>query len=202
MSVRTDIYGKGDQELYIGCVLDTYEHNGYHDSDFYAVCWDEEKGRVVEVEYDTTRCGGWGYANIDVTLETLLKVYRFYYRIGRDLFDRVTKLKKAQEVQKGDTVVVARGRKVPNGTVGKVFWIGTRYNIYSRRQEDRVGIEVGEEKMFLPLEYVEVIGWENRVCSGKERKRQLVNFAINLLPIQYRAGFRNGKYRPIMKEGV
>ena len=72
MAVETCLYGKTDVQ-YEGCVLSTYERNGYHDSDFYAVCWDEEKQAVVDVEYDTTRAGGGGYANIDATPETIRK---------------------------------------------------------------------------------------------------------------------------------
>lgn len=40
---------------------------------------------------------------------------------------------RAQKVTKGDTVRVVRGRKVPKGTVGKVFWEG----------ESRFGLSVG-----------------------------------------------------------
>ena len=40
MAVVTNIYGDNTPE-YVGCVMDTYERNGYNDSDWYAVCWDE-----------------------------------------------------------------------------------------------------------------------------------------------------------------
>ena len=183
-----------DKERYVGCVLDTWERNGSWDSDFYAVCWDEEKQKVVDVMYDTTRCGSFGTAKIDATPDVLRKAYRYYYNTGRRYFDEIAKIAEAKKVCKGDTVVVIKGRKIPKGTTGKVFWVGTRYNPYSRRNENRVGIEADGDKSFLALEYVEVIGWEERVCTGKERKRQLVNFAINSLPIQYRDGFRTGKW--------
>lgn len=61
MAVLAGIYGQ-KSESYVGCTLDTYEHNGYHDSYFYAVCWDDENGKIVEIEYDTTASGGGGYA--------------------------------------------------------------------------------------------------------------------------------------------
>ena len=195
MAVRTDIYGKGDIVQYDGCVLNVWERNGYHDSDFYATCWDEETGSVVEVEYDTTRCGSFGSAEIDITIENLRKVYRYYYRIGRSLFDGRTKIKEAKAVRKGDQVVVVKGRKIPKGTVGTVFWTGTRYNPYRGTQENRAGIEVGEDRMFIPLEYIEAIEWEKRIVTGKERKRRLVNFALNSLPCMYREGFLKGEYR-------
>ena len=176
-----------DNERYVGCVLDTWERNGSWDSDFYAVCWDEEKQKVVNVMYDTTRCGSFGDAKIDATLDVIRKAYRYYYNVGRKQFDEITKIEQAKKVLRGDTVTVIRGRKIKKGTVGKVFWVGTRYNAYKRLEEHRVGIEVDGEKMFLPLGYVEVIGWENRVSSGKDRKQRLRSYAISSMPIQYRS---------------
>ena len=78
-------------------------------------------------------------------------------------------------MRKGDTVKVIRGRKVPKGTQGLVFWEGARYNPYRHTDEARVGIEVDGERMFLNAEYVEVIGWE-------DRKRAIRNFAVNSMP--------------------
>lgn len=88
MAVLRGIYGKTEPE-YVGCVLDTYEHNGYDDSDWYAICWDEEKQELVHIEYDTTRAGGGGYARIDATEDVILKVYRHYKEIARKEFDSV-----------------------------------------------------------------------------------------------------------------
>ncbi len=191
MAVWTDIYGHPEVR-YTGCVLDKYEHNGYEDSDFYAICWDEERQKVVEVEYDTTRCGGSGYAEIDATEETLRSVYRFYKRMGRCLFDGRTNEEQAKKVQKGDNVRVVRGRKIPKGSTGSVFWVGTRYNYYSHENEERVGVEIDGDRQFLPLEYVEVVGWERRLIHGKERKRRIRNFAINSMPAHYRKLFTPG----------
>ncbi len=185
MAVIAGIYGKTEPE-YVGCVLSTYERNGYNDSDWYAVCWDEQKQAVVEVEYDTTRAGGGGCAKIDATEETLRKVYRWYKNIGRSLFDDHTNPETAKKVRKGDTVKVIRGRKVKKGTVGEVFWLGTRYNQYSRCEEDRVGIEVDGERMFLNADYVEVVNWEAKLVTGRERKKAIRNFAVNSMPRHFR----------------
>ncbi len=185
MAVIAGIYGKTEPE-YIGCVLDTYERNGSYDSDWYAICWDEEKQAVVEVEYDTTRCGGCGCATVDATDEVLRKVYRWYKNIGKALFDGRTNPEEAKRVRTGDTVRVVRGRKVPKGTEGVVFWAGTRYNSYSHSYEDRVGIKVGEERVFLNADYVEVVGWEGRLKTGRDRKKAIRNFAVNSLPKHFR----------------
>ena len=52
MPLFTPVYSKEEprghldiietKESYVGRVLETYEENGYHDSDFYAVVWDDE----------------------------------------------------------------------------------------------------------------------------------------------------------------
>lgn len=175
--------------LYPGCVLSTYERNGYDDSDFYAVCWDNESEKVVEVLYDTTRCGGYGSATIDAGEDVLKKVYRYYKKLYTDFFDEVFNQKKAKEIFKGDTVVVVRGRKVPKGTVGKVFWIGDKYNIYSKKYERRIGIEVDEERIFLPFEYVELKYWRDRLVKGKKRKQIIREMALVAMPAYSRRYF-------------
>ena len=191
MAVQTWIYGKPDIR-YEGCVLDTYERNGYNDSDWYAVCGDREQQEIVTVEYDTTRCGAGGRAEIDATEDVLREVYRHHKRNAASYFDSVYNEKLAKTVKVGDTIKVVRGRKVPKGTVGKVFWIGSSYNYYSRDTEERVGIEKEDgSKAFLPLEYVNVIGWENRLIHGKSRKRMIRNNAINSMPAHYRSLFIN-----------
>ena len=43
------------KETYVGKVLETYEENGYHDSDFYAVVWDDEQNCLLHKQYATTR---------------------------------------------------------------------------------------------------------------------------------------------------
>ena len=44
--------------------------------------------------------------------------HRWYKRMGREHFDCCTNPSNAKKVQKGDTVRVVRGRKVPKGTEG------------------------------------------------------------------------------------
>lgn len=185
MAVIAGIYGKTEPE-YVGCVLSTYERNGRDDSDWYAICWDRERQKVVEVEYDTTRAGGGGFAEIDATEEVLREVYRWYKQMGRELFDARTNPAEAKKVRKGDTIKVIRGRKIPKGTEGVVFWVGTRYNQYSHCDEERVGIEVDGERMFLSTDYVEVIGWEARLTTGKKRQQAIRNFAVNSMPRHFR----------------
>lgn len=181
MAVLAGIYGNCEPE-YIGCVLDTYERNGYDDSDWYAICWDECEGKVVEVNYDTTRAAGGGWAKIDATEETLRKAYRYYFDLCRLEFDKRWNELQAKDVKVGDDLQVIRGRKVPKGTVGKCFWKGTRYNQYSFKYEERVGLDIDGDRVFLPAEYVEVIGWQSRLIKGKERKRRIRSKALRQMP--------------------
>ncbi len=198
MAVVTSTYAK-TEPIYKGCVIDKFERNGYDDSDFYAACWDEEKQSIVYIEYDTTRCGDGGYANIDASEDVLRKVFRYLCRAAREQFDTKDNPKQAKEVKTGDDVVVVRGTKVGKGTVGKVFWQGICYNKYSYRDEERVGIEVNGERVFLPLGYVEVIGWEKRLIKGKERREKIRSAAVREMPYHYRDDFSHcyfqGKYR-------
>ena len=83
MAIFTNVYGDGHTPDYEGCVLDWYEHNGYDDSDWYAICWNEEKQTIDKVLFDTTRCACSGRAEIDATPEVLRKVYHYWKTLAR-----------------------------------------------------------------------------------------------------------------------
>lgn len=185
MAVTTYVDGKKEVR-YEGCVINYFERNGYEDSDFFAECWDEEKGKVVTIMYDTTRFGGAGSAEIDATEETLRKVYRFYFNEARTMFDTRTNQMQAQTAKIGDHLKVVRGVKVPKGTEGRCFWKGTRYNYYSRKDEERVGLEVDGERLFVPAEYVQVMNWEQKLITGKMRKDIIRKDAMKCMPFWFR----------------
>lgn len=74
----------------------------------------------------------------------------------------------ATQPTKGKTVRVVRGRKIPIGTVGKVFWYGTVAANYSGSRwsrgttQTRVGLEVVDEitgtmKLFTATDNVEIV---------------------------------------------
>ena len=65
-AIKLSVPHLSDDPIYVrkthaGRVLETYERNGYDDSDFYAVVFDEDNCGFSHVEYATTR--GWTYAN-------------------------------------------------------------------------------------------------------------------------------------------
>ena len=105
------------------------------------------------------------------------------------LFDGRTNRMQAMKIHVGDTVRVIAGRKFKKGSVGKVFWCGTCRNPYSGCTEERIGIEVDGNRQFINESQAELIGWEARLQTGKERKRQIRNFAVNSMPSHYRRYF-------------
>lgn len=138
-------YGFNDAEIvsYEGCVLGTYERNGRWDSDFYAICVNVETGRIDTVEYNTTRCGGTGRANVDITEENFRRYLRAAYKAQVSSLIESNKCG-ANEVEVGKTVRVIKGRKVPIGTVGTVFWQkAVNYDKYQRwwKVTYRIGIK-------------------------------------------------------------
>lgn len=134
------------KEYYRGAVLELRERNGYHDSDFYAIVWDEGEGKIKDVEYDTTRFAGGGSAHVDATPEVKVKADAYmeecaYQRIkAQDERD-------AHTPTEGKVVKVVRGRKVPIGTVGKIFY--TQEQTYSPRY--RSGYKRGPDAVKIGL---------------------------------------------------
>lgn len=132
MSVISINYDGSRSETYKGCVLCTRERNYYDDSDFYAVVWDEETQEVTSVMYATTRCACDGDARADATPEVIAKASAWLkaWALNRVRVEMVHEAEqKARTVEIGSTVKVVRGKKVPVGTIGEVFWMGEkRYN--------------------------------------------------------------------------
>lgn len=160
-----------------GLVLAAYEQNGYDDSDFYALVWNEEKQEIEHVRYATTR--GWSYpcnAWIDATPEVIEKARESRRPAIKSMFYSNAE-KKAKEIQKGKTVKVVRGRKVPKGTEGEVFWYGSTafgYSVgimYDVLNDE--GIAIGRERVFTSAKNVEVVGWELLMPSAEQIEKDV-----------------------------
>lgn len=156
---------------YEGCVIRTWEHNGYEDSDFYADCVDTENGEIVTVEYDTTRFGGCGYAKVDLTAENYAK---YIHNGGRDneLSEAVRKaVLEAKEICKGKEVVVVAGRKVKHGTTGEIFWTkAVNYDRYGRwwNEELKIGIKDKDGNVYWTYaKNVEVVNYRKYLDFAK-----------------------------------
>jgi len=176
MAIRYPVYENGKETgtrvEYAGCVLATRERNYYDDSDFYAVVWDEATQNIKEVEYDTTRCGGGGTADVDATPEVCAKVEAVLKA------DALKTLHSQNEWQAKHPTVGKRVRVTHKGGVmsGRIFWAGRvcppwiRYH-QERYATDRVGIEVdGNGKVFMDADdkAIEVENWEQYLVAEEE----------------------------------
>lgn len=70
----------------------------------------------------------------------------------KNLIKRQKEEKESKKIDLHKVVKVIRGRKVPKGTEGEVFWIGPGFG------ENRVGLRlIDGTKVFVPVSYVEVV---------------------------------------------
>lgn len=190
MAVRSNIWNSDDkyETRYEGKVLNWYERNGHDDSDWYAEVWNDETKQIEEVLFMTTRCWCNGTAECDATDDVLREVYRRQKKYAAARYDQENILQ-AKKIQRGDTVRIVKGRKVPKGTEANCFWAGRTYNMYSRHFEDRIGIEVNGERVFIAAENAEPLEWEKRLVRGRERKERIREMAMKHMPISYRTYF-------------
>ena len=154
------------REIAHGTTLSTRERNGYNDSDFYALYWDMESGRAIEIEYGTTRFPTYhSGATIDATPE-IIALYKDSLRLAREKQVEAGKRVMASLPENGRRVRVFKGRKVAIGTEGVVFWHGCdKYKTYYRNGYNRpdeffrLGIltDAGE-RLFLAGTNCKVIG--------------------------------------------
>lgn len=143
-----------------GCTVYVRERNGYDDSDWYATYWNGEK--FVEDLCGTTRCAFPVSASIDAPNEIMEMWEKELKRRAE-----IRRLEYAEKIKNdptvGKIVVVIGGRKY-KGMTGKIFWRGankfrTYYrNGYNQPENNQIlGIENGNDKFFIPMEYVKVI---------------------------------------------
>lgn len=163
------------KESYVGCVINTYECNGYSDSDFYATVINPEQGTIEDIEYDSTRHGGYGRAFVDVTRDNYVK---YLHNARRTLFECYIdrEARRAKEVTKGKVVKVVKGRNVQHGVVGELFWERKEtYGVgYSSNRVTRIGIR--DEKGQVHWTYahnVQVVNYRQYMRSPQEIIKQV-----------------------------
>lgn len=117
---RTDPKTGEVTKTYEGSVLCRRESNGYHDSDFYAIVWDEEEQTLSRVVYATTRGPTNATCAVDATEEVKEKARDWLHDWARRESLR-TQRANAEKIVPGRRVKVVRGRKVPIGTVATVY---------------------------------------------------------------------------------
>ena len=174
------------KETYVGRVLETYEENGYHDSDFYAVVWDDETNSLIHKQFATTRFYSNGYgAKIDATPEIIEKATA--ERKTRFLKSAIEKDEEtAKTVAKGKMVEINRGRK-NRGIIGEVFWVGSpdKFSYYAKEHRS-VGIKLDDERddngkfknIVFAYDYnCDVINFESHLTNTKELEETATNKA-------------------------
>jgi hypothetical protein len=133
-----------------GCTYRDWEHNTYHDSDFYATSVDPVKGITETVEYNSTRYGGGGYATVDLTRENL-QMY-LHNAKSRQIVEAIAWYKSlSTAIGKGKEVIVVKGRKVPHGVIGVIFWERKEnYDRYGRgwNEVTRIGIKDADGNVY------------------------------------------------------
>jgi len=153
-------------ETHNGLCIRDYERNGYDDSDWYMIVWNAADNRPEEIQFASTR--GWTYpcygSSADATPE-VLAAYQEWEKAYAESQRRVREEAEARLPKVGRNVRVIKGRKLPKGTTGRVFWTGcnqfrTYYrNGYNQRNEfERLGIQLADgSKVFIAGANVEVV---------------------------------------------
>jgi hypothetical protein len=171
------------EQTYVGAVLMKYERNGYDDSDFVAVVYDEATDSLKHIEYASTR--GWTYMNgatVDATEEVQAKAREVVRReTFRDVTFAAAAAAKTPEV--GKTVRVVKGRKVPVGTQGTVVWKGesaygkSRYGTWGKTTY-RVGVKDAEGTVhFTAADNVTVVDPQEYMPAWSDMEARAVRHA-------------------------
>jgi hypothetical protein len=162
----------GDKVLMAGRVVALREHNGYHDSYFYAVYVDED-GESKEMEYAATAYPGGGYAEIDASPELRAAYEAKLAAVSRAAI--------AIKIGVGKKVKFVRGKKVPIGAEGECFWYGAdKFSRYGMRAG--VKLESGE-KVFVNAANLEVVvpeeyGIMEAIKASEEAAKKAVRKAM------------------------
>jgi hypothetical protein len=160
-----------------GLVLSTYEKNGYHDSDFYAVIWNPVKKTAESVMYATTSYGSYGnHAIIDASPDLIKTAKEWQSREwaehkaeGESKFSAIPKIGSLVQVK------VTRGKnKSVNGKVGKVVWEGAGFGYHS---SPRAGVEIDGNRHFFSVDNLYLVDDEG-VVSNKSWSDAILSYEV------------------------
>ena len=126
-------------KTYYGSVLAITENNGYNDSDFFAIVWDEEDQSVKSISDGTTRFAAPAkYHKADASPEVRAKADNWLRTVHLPPLAKQSLIKQRTSLanlQFGEQVAIVKGRKYPVGTKGEVFGVYDNqfYRDYSRK---------------------------------------------------------------------
>jgi hypothetical protein len=148
---KTDIFLVTTHE---GVVCELREINGYDDSDFYAVVWNQAKGEPERVTYASTR--GWTYPNgaaVDATPEVAAK-YVAYLEAQAEAARAAAAAREAKG-KAARTVRNVRGKSaIEAGVDGVIVWVG----VDKFSGKGRVGFKAKDGRtVFIAANAVEVV---------------------------------------------
>jgi hypothetical protein len=164
-------------DTHVGLCIHEREANGYHDSDFYMLVWNEEKQAAEEIEFASTR--GWCQpcfgSHPDATPEVMAKYEAWRNEVARKA--RINRdIEQASLPKWGREVRIIKGRKHPLGLTGDVFWtsdpVRSRYNPFSMPKAERIGVRlVDGSRIFIAASNLEVVNPDRY----REHKEEMVN---------------------------
>lgn len=105
-----------EEPKYVGAVLDTFERNGYHDSYWFALVWDDESRTVKAIETGSTAYYGGAAVEVDATDIKRQYAQSFAaHSLGMWLIDNHTTAKVGSKVKS----LTTRGKA--KGVIGEVI---------------------------------------------------------------------------------
>ena len=159
-------------------MLSEYEVNGYDDSDFVAIVWVEETQQTKHITFGSTRA--WTYpnrCNVDATPEVIAKATEYFRKGYEEKLRRISKEQSSSPTY-GKRVRVVRGRAVPKGTEGEVFWTREQATCMGLKVEVvRVGIRLDHgTRQFVNAKNVEVINPDQYLMPEYKIKELVQNY--------------------------
>lgn len=155
-----------DKVTHAGCVLDEYEKNGYNDSDFFAIVWNDVEQKVEEIQYASTRYYSYDHSCvIDATPEVKAKADA--WGKARSYRQRVYEHTQFCETAfvAGRKVRVVKGRKYPKGTEGEILSIhkrsfGITYNFPN--EVVNAYVDTGKDRVYINVDNLVLIDIDER----------------------------------------
>lgn len=146
-----------------------------------AVCWNSQEKKIEYHQVGYYGCDGQNMCQtsceVDATPETWKEIIHYYLKPAAYAAFEKSVIEYKQAIHIDTTAEVIRGKKVPKGTVVKVFWIGDRPTFRARRYEwmretERIAgckDEAGN-KYWIKAEYLKNIDPLKSPCASERKK--------------------------------
>lgn len=182
---RTDPTTKEQTSTFDGAVLEMFERNGYHDSDFYAIVYDADTDDLKTIEYASTRGVSYSYAKVDATPEIVELARAASFRRALHLIE-MDEQYKSEKVAVGKTVRLTsdfNGRKQPSAKAGEEAQVNGIYeDTYNPGWQGRVNYKARVDfadgrTITLPVDRFEVVDPDQYFPGGQEMEQRAARWA-------------------------